>query len=182
MGVLPPEVVDREIANRARSKLGSMFPDEGPYRRELYPRHLEFLAAGSVFRERLFMAANSTGKPETGAYEVACHLTGRYPDWWQGKRFSEAVHAWACGSTNQTRRDIVQEKPLGSEGAHGTGMLPAETIERVTHKQGLTNAADTVFVKHVSGGRSQLGFKSYESGRKVFESTGLANSISIQES
>jgi phage terminase large subunit-like protein len=35
----------------------------------------------------------------------------------------------------------------------------------------LTNAADTVFVKDVSGGRSQLGFKSYESGRKVFEGT-----------
>src|ERR1039458_5911152 len=83
--------------NGSRTKLYAMFPDQGPYRRELYPRHVEFLAAGATFRERLFMAANRTGKTETGAYEMACHLTGRYPDWWQGRRFSEPINAWACG-------------------------------------------------------------------------------------
>ena len=83
--------------NGSRAKLYAMFPDQGPYRRELYPRHVEFLAAGATFRERLFMAANRTGKTETGAYEMACHLTGRYPDWWQGRRFSEPINAWACG-------------------------------------------------------------------------------------
>ncbi len=153
------------------AKLCTMFPDEGVYRRELYPRHLEFLAAGTTFRERLFMAANRTGKTETGAYEMACHLTGQYPGWWEGKRFSAPVHAWACGGTCQTTRDIVQDKLWGPVGAHGTGMLPAGSIERVTHKQGLPDAADTIFVKHVSGGLSQVGFKSYESGRKVFEGT-----------
>jgi phage terminase large subunit-like protein len=153
------------------NKLRTLFPDTGPYRRELYPRHIAFLTAGATFRERLFMAANRTGKTETGAFEMACHLTGRYPEWWRGKRFSEGVQAWACGSTNQTTRDIVQEKLLGPEGAHGTGMLPAEAIVQVTHKPGLTNAADTVFVKHSSGVFSQVGFKSYESGRKTFEGT-----------
>src|ERR1039458_7938001 len=28
--------------NGSRTKLHTMFPDEGPYRRELYPRHMEF--------------------------------------------------------------------------------------------------------------------------------------------
>src|ERR1035441_8845651 len=115
---LSSDAVAQEIANRSGSKLHAMFPDEGPYRRELYPRHIEFLAAGATFRERLFMAANRTGKTETGAYEMACHLTGRYPDWWQGRRFSEPINAWACGTTNGTTRDIVQEKLLGTEGAH----------------------------------------------------------------
>src|ERR1039457_243471 len=99
--------------NGSRAKLYAMFPDQGPYRRELYPRHVEFLAAGATFRERLFMAANRTGRTETGAYEMACHLTGRYPDWWQGRRFSEPINAWACGTTNGTTRDIVQDKLLG---------------------------------------------------------------------
>ena len=157
--------------NGGRGKLLTMFPDEGPYRRELYPRHMEFLAAGATFRGRLFMAGNRTGKTETGAYEMACHLTGQYPDWWSGKRFTKPVKAWACGTTNQTTRDIVQEKLLGPEGAHGTGMLPADAIVKVSNKQGLPNAADTVTVKHASGGRSRVSFKSYESGRKAFEGT-----------
>jgi len=146
-----------------------MFPDEGPLRRELYPRHLEFLAAGASYRERLFMAGNRTGKTEAGAYEMALHLTGKYPAWWTGKRFEKAVQAWACGTTNGTTRDIVQEKLLGPEGAHGTGMIPAGLIAKVSNKQGLPNAADTIAVKHVSGHRSHVSFKSYESGRKAFE-------------
>src|ERR1039457_585225 len=168
---LSADAVAREIANRSGSKLHAMFPDEGPYRRELYPRHMEFLTAGANFRERLFMAANRAGKTETGAYEMACHLTGQYPPWWQGKRFSQPVNAWACGTTNGTTRDIVQEKLLGPEGAHGTGMIPAHTIVKVSNKQGLPNAADTVLVKHVLGVRSRVSFKSYESGRKAFEGT-----------
>ena len=122
--------------NGSRAKLFTMFPDEGPYRRELYPRHMEFLAAGATFRERLFMAGNRTGKTETGAYEMACHLTGQYPDWWQGKRFSKPVNAWACGTTNGTTRDIVQEKLLGPEGAHGTGMIPAHMIVKSQQQAG----------------------------------------------
>jgi phage terminase large subunit-like protein len=168
---LTSDAVAQEIASRSRIKLRTRFPDEGPCRRELYPRHLEFLEAGKTFRERLFMAGNRTGKTETGAYELACHLTGQYPDWWQGKRFSEPVHAWACGTTNQTTRDIVQEKLLGPKDAQGSGMLPADAIAKVTRKPGLSDAADTVWVKHVSGGRSQVSFKSYESGRKAFEGT-----------
>src|ERR1022692_4791834 len=168
---LSSDAVAQEIANRSGSKLDAMFSDEGPYRRELYPRHMEFLTAGANFRERLFMAANRAGKTETGAYEMACHLTGQYPAWWLGKRFSQPFNAWACGTTNGTTRDIVQEKLLGPEGAHGTGMIPAHTIVKVSNKQGLSNAADTVLVKHVSGGRSRVSFKSYESGRKAFEGT-----------
>ena len=155
--------------NGSRNKLLTMFPDEGPLRRELYPRHLEFLAAGASYRERLFMAGNRTGKTEAGAYEMALHLTGKYPAWWTGKRFEKAVQAWACGTTNGTTRDIVQEKLLGPEGAHGTGMIPAGLIAKVSNKQGLPNAADTIAVKHVSGHRSHVSFKSYESGRKAFE-------------
>src|ERR1035441_2633381 len=52
---LSSDAVAQEIANRSGSKLHAMFPDEGPYRRELYPRHMEFLEAGATFRERLFI-------------------------------------------------------------------------------------------------------------------------------
>src|ERR1035441_1295250 len=117
------------------------------------------------------MAGNRTGKTETGAYEMACHLTGQYPPWWQGKRFAKRINAWACGTTNGTTRDIVQEKLLGPEGAHGTGMIPADSIDHVTNKQGLPNAVDSIYVRHALGGISRVSFKSYESGRKSFEGT-----------
>jgi len=40
-------------ASRAQCKLLAVFPDTGPHRRELYPRHMEFIQAGAGFRERL---------------------------------------------------------------------------------------------------------------------------------
>lgn len=33
------------------------------------------------------MAGNQLGKTWAGANEMAMHLTGAYPDWWQGRRF-----------------------------------------------------------------------------------------------
>ena len=39
-----------------------IFPDTGPLRRELYPKHMEHFAAGRDYKERLFMAGNRIGK------------------------------------------------------------------------------------------------------------------------
>jgi hypothetical protein len=71
--------IERE--RRAGYKMRAYFPDTGPYRRELYPKHIAFLNAGAIHRERLFLAGNRVGKSDVGSYEVACHLTGLYPHW-----------------------------------------------------------------------------------------------------
>ena len=72
----------------SRRKLSTYYPDEGPLRRELYKKHLEFFAAGKQYRERLLLAANRVGKTEgVGGYEVTLHLTGNYPAWWTGRRW-----------------------------------------------------------------------------------------------
>jgi len=148
------------------------------YARDRYPKHLEFFSAGAEYRERCFLAANRVGKTTCGSYELTCHLTGLYPDWWVGKRFSTPVRAWACGRRNETTRDIVQASLLGPvayEGLRkvftGTGMVPGDKIGRVTWKRGVEDLADTVKVHHASGGLSTLGFKSYEQGRGSFEGT-----------
>lgn len=161
-----------------RRKFERMFPDEGPLRRALYPRHVEFMSAGGRYRERCFMAGNRVGKTEAGSYEVTCHLTGLYPAWWEGKRFDRPVRAWAAGKTNETTRDIVQAKLLGSvawdgstKTVAGTGMVPGDTIGDIAWKQGVADLVDTVKVKHISGEWSVLGLKSYQQGRGSFEGT-----------
>jgi phage terminase large subunit-like protein len=152
---------------RRQSAFLTLFPDEGPLRRELYPKHLEFFAAGTQFKERLFMAANRVGKTVSGAFESVCHLTGRYPDWWQGKRFTRATDGWACGTNSQTTRDVVQGILLGK--SSGQGMIPAEAIVYTVAGRGITGSVETVWVRHVSGKNSKLGFKTYEQGRRSFE-------------
>lgn len=118
------------------------------------------------------MAANRVGKTESGAYETTCHLTGDYPAWWKGHRFTEPIEAWACGTTHETTRDIVQAKLMGPVDDIGTGMLPGDLIVHSTPRRGgLNGSLETVWIKHVSGRYSKLGFKSYVQGRKAFEGT-----------
>lgn len=162
---------ERERRSRGR-KIWSYFPDQGPLRRELYPKHLGFFEAGSRFRERCFMAGNRVGKTETGGgYELVCHLTGQYPHWWSGRRFDRAINSWAAGDTAKTVREIIQRKLLGKPGEHGTGLIPQDSLVRSTPKQGVPEAIDTIYVKHVSGDISQLVLKSYDQKREAFQGT-----------
>lgn len=180
----------------AKRKLFSYYPDEGPLRRELYAKHLEFFCAGaqhepmptcptgcdgSPHHERLFMAANRVGKTEgVGGYETTLHATGRYPPWWKGHRFDKPVEIWAAGKSNETTRDIIQAKlfgPLGYRGAgtsrkfvKGTGLIPAEDIVDIQWKRG-SDLIDIAHIRSQFGGTSTLGLKSYEQGRGSFEGT-----------
>lgn len=167
---------------RQGNRIVDLFPDEGPFRRDLYQRHVTFLQGGNRFRVRLFMAANRIGKTETGAFETTLHLTGNYPSWWKGKRFDRPTRWWAAGKTNKTTMDIIQEKLLGTvetiagkKVVSGTGTIPRKLIDQdsLTWKSGaeLKNAVNSFRVKHVSGGWSFIQLKSYEQGRGAFEGT-----------
>jgi phage terminase large subunit-like protein len=166
------QVLEEKERRRKTRKLFSYYPETGPLRRELYPKHMQFLAAGATHVERLFMAANRVGKTEAaGGYEMALHLTGLYPDWWTGKRFDRPVTAWAAGDTNTTVRDIIQEKLWGKFHEPGTGLIPKDKIHDRTLKRGIADAIDTIYVKHASGGISQLVLKSYDQRRESFQGT-----------
>lgn len=162
-----------EKERRAKyNKILSYYPDDGPLRRELYPKHLSFFEAGAKFIERLIMAANRTGKTEgAGGYETTLHLTGDYPPWWNGRRFSRPIDAWAAGDTSETVRDIIQEKLLGKITDIGSGLIPKDKIVNITRRRGVADTVDTIFVKHKSGGVSQLSLKSYDQRRESFQGT-----------
>jgi phage terminase large subunit-like protein len=138
-----------------------------------YPKQARFLELGATKRERLFMAGNQLGKSETGAYETAVHLTGDYPDWWRGKRFDRPTRGWAAGVTSLDVRNIQQKKLCGTPGVDadfGTGYIPKDRFaDKPSLARGVTDAFDTIQVKHKSGGISTLHFKSYEQGRQKFQ-------------
>jgi phage terminase large subunit-like protein len=164
--ILKPQAFDAE-RQRRRSPFLTMFPDTGPFGREFYAKHIEFFRSGAQYNQRLFMAANRVGKTVAGALETACHLTGRYPSWWEGRRFERATDGWACGTTSQTTRDVVESVLLGK--SSNPGMIPKEAILRTAAGRSVSGSVETVWVQHVSGKDSKLGFKTYEQGRRSFE-------------
>lgn len=172
----------------SRRQFFDLFPDNDNvqqdgrilYARARYPKHIEFFKAGATYRERCFLAANRVGKTVCGGYETTAHLTGLYPHWWEGRRFDKPITAWAAGKSNETTRDIVQNALLGDvtyetddgrKGFNGKGMVPTHLMGRISWRRGVEDLVDSVLVKHVSGGWSRLGFKSYEQKRGAFEGT-----------
>ena len=166
-------MLDLKESAASRNRLTSLYPDEGPLRRALYPQHLAFFAAGRAHQERCMMAANRVGKTfGVGGYETALHLTGRYPHWWEGRRFPGAIEAWVASDTAETTRDIVQAALMGPPAEPGSGLIPADSIVgEPSRRSGATGAFDTAHIRHVSGGLSLLGFKSYDQGRRKFQGT-----------
>ena len=137
-----------------------------------YAKQRAFHASGADHRERLLMAGNQLGKTYCGAAEVAYHLTGRYPAWWEGKRWDRPTRWWAGSKTGEVTRDGVQRLLVGepkNEAEWGTGMIPADDLLDWSRRMGVADALDNVTVKHVSGGVSTLGFKSYDQGRQKWQ-------------
>lgn len=136
-----------------------------------YPKQAAFHEACGKNNQVLLMAGNRFGKTYCGAAEIGFHMTGLYPDWWTGRRFPRPVKVWACGTTHDKTRDILQSVLLGDPkdpSAFGTGTLPGDLIVGTTRKPGVPNALAAVAVRHVSGGVSVLDFKAYETGATAF--------------
>ncbi len=163
-------LLEEKVRRDSRRKIWTYYPDEGPLRRELYSKHLAFFAAGTDYRQRLMLAANRVGKTEgVGLYELSLHLTGVYPKWWVGRRFSNPIRAWMAGDTGKTVREILQTKLLGPSYNHGTGILPGDSIDKISRGSGVADSVEIVYVKNVNGGVSQLILKSYDQRREAFQ-------------
>lgn len=155
-------------------KLWRYFPDDGPLRRELYAKHLEFFQAGATHPLRLFCSANRVGKTEGFGCEFTYHLTGLYPEWWEGRRFAHPIIAWVAGDTNPKTQEIIQTKLFGTGDVRqsakmGTGLIPRETIGGVVLRPGIPGAIQSAYISHATGGRSLVTLKSFEQGPESFQ-------------
>ena len=132
---------------------------------------------GATVSERLFMAGNQLGKTVCGGAEWAMHLTGRYPDWWDGAAFEKPVILWASGVTGESTRDNPQRVLIGNppkEEEWGTGLIPQECLVDWDRAMGVPNLLDNAVVKWGGGGDVQSGesivyFKAYEKGREKWQ-------------
>jgi len=138
----------------------------------------KFHDVGAYKHTRMLSTGNQQGKSWCGVHEDAFHLTGRYPDWWEGARFDHPVLLWACGSTSQKVRNSLQKylfgDPLDAD-AFGTGIIPADCLDRnkVVSKYQVSGAFESVKVKHVSGGWSTCVLLAYEQKKKAFFAEGV---------
>lgn len=136
----------------------------------------QFINASSNAAQLLAMTGNRCGKTYTGAFIMACHLTGLYPAWWMGRKYDRPIEAWAAGISTDTTRDILQSELLGKwsdPSRYGTGAIPKELIQDTVRREGKPGCVQTVLVKHVSGGTSILTFKSYEMSQDKFMGTAI---------
>lgn len=153
----------RRERRRAERRLTSYDP---------YPKQRVFHDLGSTQRFRALFGGNQTGKSICGSAEVAMHLTGDYPGWWQGARFDRPIRWWAAGETGEATRDNPQSKLIGPPERSeewGTGFVPAAAIIGHNRAMGTANLLDSVSIKHSSGGTSTLWFKRYEQGRAKWQ-------------
>lgn len=124
----------------------------------------KFFATGKSER-RGILAANRIGKTVSTCYETAMHLTGRYPDWWAGKRFDKPITAMVAGEGWGQVAMVLQNELLGSQDvkiteALGTGAVPRDCIVFDTMRNDGANCLG-VEIKHVSGVNSYLLFANY---------------------
>lgn len=143
---------------------------------EPYPKQIAFAAASADYSEIALRAGNQQGKTHIGAAMMAIWLTGQYPKWWKGRRWDRPVRAWACGESATAVRDVSQNKlcgPPGNDELYGTGMIPKAALVGKILGHGAGGSLDKIMVRHVSGGTSELTFKSYDQERSKWQGATL---------
>jgi len=159
--------------NRLMERLEQRINQRRLYTYQPYPWQEEFHNAGATYLERMLMAANRVGKTLCAGVEVSYHLTGEYPKWWKGKKFTKGIIAWVGSDTNESSRNIVQAELFGgtTKETFGTGWVPADRIEGNPKMKvaGVSDVIDYVHVRHKSGTISTVYFKTYDQGWKRWQ-------------
>lgn len=128
-------------------------------------KQLAFHATGVLAKERAFFAGNRCGKSLCSSAEWSMHLTGNYPDWWNGYRYLKPVNIWVSGVTNAETYQSLKKYYVGDLGIEG--FIHSSLIIRKEPQKHL------YYIQHSSGGISKLRFKSYEQGAEAWQAETL---------
>ena len=128
-----------------------------------FDHQLRFFSTSTA--RRGILAANRIGKTVSTCAETAMHLTGQYPSWWTGRRWTKPVTVMVAGEGWSQVALVLQQELLGSPDIKltenlGTGFVPRDAIVLDTMRSDGANCIG-VEVKHASGGKSYLLFANY---------------------
>ena len=95
-----------------------------------FDHQFEFFKTGDSDR-RGILAANRIGKTVSTCYETAMHLTGQYPDWWEGHRYKQPITCMVAGEGWSQVALVLQNELLGTQDVKmeqnlGTGAIPQD--------------------------------------------------------
>lgn len=143
---------------------------------EPYQFQKDFFNASKNAKRRFLCAANRVGKSFSEAIEMAYHLTGLYPSWYEGHRFNKPILAWAVGITGDSTQKVLQKELFGTSmgkeiDAIGTGSIPRKAIDfenivKDGHRMLMAN------IRHYDengnfDGMSKIEFRSTQQGEHV---------------
>jgi phage terminase large subunit-like protein len=129
-----------------------------------FEHQLTFFKTGAAER-RGILAANRIGKTVSTCYETAMHLTGLYPEWWEGHRFDKPITCMVAGEGWSQVALVLQNELLGTQDVKlveniGTGAIPRDCIITDTMRNDGANCIG-VEIRHARGGNSYLLFANY---------------------
>lgn len=170
------------VKKRKYTKIESYFQDIGPNSRENYPKQIELINAGKTHNIRALIGGNGTGKSIWLGIETYYHMSGLYPKWWEGHRFTYPINVWLCGKDAKILREGLQEVLFGGIGDDdiGSGLIPREYlcddkgIPQTSAMSGTASCIGLFRVKHhnklgVFDGWSKCEFKTYDSGWAAYQ-------------
>jgi phage terminase large subunit-like protein len=93
------------------------------------------------------------------------HLTGQYPEWWNGHRFDKPITCMVAGEGWSQVALVLQNELLGTQDVKitenlGSGFIPRDCIVVDTMRNDGANCIGCE-IKHVSGAKSYLLFANY---------------------
>ena len=141
-GLIAEFELERELARRAEyDKIGRLAPNL---------RQWEFLNSHSY--ETLFAGLNQAGKSTALCMKASYHLTGIYPDGYDGPKFKGPIQAAIGGETAQSTRDLLCDRLLGGLQDRGSGFIPESCYDPqkdiVRLSGGIANQIDYFLVRH----------------------------------
>jgi phage terminase large subunit-like protein len=138
----------------------------------------QFFKATLTCKQVTLFAANRVGKTEGACALLSWHLTGEYPEKFNGYKFKHPIKALACGITGSQIRDVLQDKLIGNMDLKvnsflGGGLIPTASFGPYIMSSGTKGLIQEIKIKHKSGGWSKLMFRSYEQGPAIIRGQSL---------
>lgn len=168
-----PEEAKKELGRRIEVEVARRIAQRRFTKYQPYEWQKKFHNGGKDNKHRLLMAANGVGKTFPGAWEVVAHLTGEYPDWYEGFRFHRPVKVWTGSISNQAQREFIQPYLFGADLGEnfGTGFISRDRFvgKPKIRQAGMADVADIASIKHISGGVSTIALKTYEQGWRAWQ-------------